>query len=173
MCPTRMRSLVTALTVTALFSFSLCTIGCGIFGTTQPVSRATMVDTARFENKTIADVENRLMDNFDAGLLDPSLHTELDPYVKACRSAANEMTRIANTPGASRSAFDLALDQFVAALAPLTDANAKAVQTKRVARSAALQLKASPTSRPTNAGTVPPSVTHGYDALRFNAPPGR
>lgn len=123
--------------LTVVFAIGLLALtGCpalfhGGGSTTQPLNHSQMVQVATFENTLVADTEGRLMDAFQAGLLPSKLHADLDPYVKAARSAADQLTIAANNPATTPDAFQLILDQLTAALGPLSQANAQAVQVKR------------------------------------------
>lgn len=178
----RFYSLTAALVLVG--SLAMAQVGCMGSASTKPVTQSQRVATATFENDVLKDAENRLMDAFDAKLLDPSLHDDLDVYVKSARAAADRLTALAKDPTTTDSAFQLVLDQFFAALGPIADANAQAAAAKhapttqasvKVLRSTSVRMRASAVG-PTDSGAgghVMPSVISGNDASRFNTPPGR
>jgi hypothetical protein len=138
----------------------------------QPVTQAQMVVTARFENTVLSTAENRLVDAMSAGLLPKTLKDELDVYVRSCRAAVDRMNTIAHAPPPPDvNAFQLALDQFTAAMGPIAQANANAVQAKRVPpRKLSAEESNAPPSNPSPGGHVPPSALRN-DASRLNVSP--
>jgi len=173
MCRLRLFSI---LAILALGCMSLLSqTGCTGSAATQPLSQNQMRATAVFESKVLSDAENRLMDGFDAGLLDRGLHDDLDPYVKSARASADQLTTMARTPGTTQTAFNLVLDQFFAALGPIAQANAKAAEAKHMPATQPVKVKdlglaprALRASPPSPSGYVPPSAVRGYDASQFN-----